>query len=218
MLKLAVLHLFGTPMAFVAADGAAQPALQALKRLSKGFEDLEASGSKERGLPGCLPAAARQQRSLCSHPLSSFLSKITLAISLYHIICYVMLRDIISYYITSYMIYIYICYIGLWLPGCDEASCRTLLAEMHLTGLEVPRDLDQAMQSFQAAADAGDSEAQYALGVLYSNLLEDDPNKLHRHEAINDIIQVTVMLRIRNNETDNHNHEHISYELKRILA
>lgn len=70
------------------------------------------------------------------------------------------------------------------LAGCDEAPCRTLLGEMQLTGLQVTRHLDEAMRHFQAAADEGDPEAQYALGVLYANLLEDDPAELHKNEGL----------------------------------
>eukprot|EP00434_Breviolum_minutum_P027932 symbB.v1.2.024713.t1/scaffold2359.1/size81413/3 len=70
------------------------------------------------------------------------------------------------------------------LQGCNEAPCMTLRGEMQISGLEVVRNLEDAMDSFKAAAEAGDPEAQYALGVLYANLLEDDPEELHKNEGL----------------------------------
>mmetsp|Transcript_88273 Transcript_88273/g.248548 ORF Transcript_88273/g.248548 Transcript_88273/m.248548 type:complete len:752 (-) Transcript_88273:241-2496(-) len=50
------------------------------------------------------------------------------------------------------------------------AACRTLLAEMHLVGAGMPRNLTKATALLQEAADAGDPDAQFNLAVVYSSM------------------------------------------------
>mmetsp|Transcript_39351 Transcript_39351/g.113919 ORF Transcript_39351/g.113919 Transcript_39351/m.113919 type:complete len:773 (-) Transcript_39351:4-2322(-) len=60
------------------------------------------------------------------------------------------------------------------LRGCedDDAGCLTLRAEQLLVGAGVERNPPEALRLFHAAADLGFADAQYALGVLYANDLE----------------------------------------------
>ncbi|CAE7234675.1 SECA1 [Symbiodinium sp. CCMP2592] len=70
--------------------------------------------------------------------------------------------------------------------GCaaEHGGCRGLLGELYLTGTEVAQDLAQAMHWFQAGADLGDPDSQYALGVLYANLLEESSPELQKNEGL----------------------------------
>ncbi|CAE8714295.1 unnamed protein product, partial [Polarella glacialis] len=74
------------------------------------------------------------------------------------------------------------------LKRCDPAdgACLGLLGEVHLTGEAAPeeRNLTEAMRFFQAGADLGDPDSQYALGTLYSNLLEDGSKQPRRNQAL----------------------------------
>lgn len=67
-------------------------------------------------------------------------------------------------------------------PPADEhvlAACRAALGELHLIGAGVSRNLTKATELFQQAADAGNSDAQFNLGVLYGATHEpdEDPRK-----------------------------------------
>jgi len=68
--------------------------------------------------------------------------------------------------------------------ACDEAPCDTLRGEMSLAGLGVPRNISEALVHFSNAAARGDPDAQYALGALHANVFDEEPDKLHRAEAI----------------------------------
>lgn len=70
--------------------------------------------------------------------------------------------------------------------ACDaeDAACLGLRGEFSLVGAATPRNLTEALGFFQAAADLGDADSQYALGALYSNLFEGDPSELRRSEAL----------------------------------
>jgi len=59
--------------------------------------------------------------------------------------------------------------------GPLDVACVGLRGEMHLIGAGTPRNLTEAIASFGAGADLGDADSQYALGVLYSNMLERVP-------------------------------------------
>lgn len=58
------------------------------------------------------------------------------------------------------------------LRTCQEGDCVQLLGEMHLIGAGVPRNLTKALELFEKAADVGNPDAQYALGILYASLVE----------------------------------------------
>lgn len=47
------------------------------------------------------------------------------------------------------------------------AACCTAMGEMHMVGAGVPRNLSKAKLLFQKAADVGDADAQFNLGILY---------------------------------------------------
>ncbi|CAE6926564.1 SEL1L [Symbiodinium natans] len=71
--------------------------------------------------------------------------------------------------------------------GCaaEYGGCRSLLGELYLTGTEVSQDLAQALHWFQAGADLGDPDSQYALGVLYANLLDEESSlELQKNEGL----------------------------------
>lgn len=72
------------------------------------------------------------------------------------------------------------------LKGCDaeDLACVSLQAELRLVGIDDRRNLTEAIAQFKSAAEQGDLEAQFALGVLYSNLFEGDPAEMRRSEAL----------------------------------
>ena len=53
------------------------------------------------------------------------------------------------------------------------------IGELALTGQaapEIPRSFELAVSKFVEAADVGNEEAQFNLGILYANILESDPH------------------------------------------
>lgn len=69
-----------------------------------------------------------------------------------------------------------------------KASCRTALGEMFLMGAGVPRNVSEARELFETAADAGDPDAQFNLGILYAALPSSQERQggqeLKRREAL----------------------------------
>ncbi|CAE8593152.1 unnamed protein product, partial [Polarella glacialis] len=63
-------------------------------------------------------------------------------------------------------------------------ACETALGELHLVGAGVPLNLTKAQELFQAAADKGEPEALYNLGILYSSLPPEPGEDLQRREAM----------------------------------
>lgn len=72
------------------------------------------------------------------------------------------------------------------LASCDaeDTPCIGLRGEAQLVGAGAPSNLTEAVRQYTLAADLGDTDAQYALGVLFSNLFEGDPKDLKRSEAL----------------------------------
>lgn len=72
------------------------------------------------------------------------------------------------------------------LQSCEaeDSPCIGLAAEAQLVGAGTPSNLTEAVRLYTVAADLGDADAQYALGVLFSNLFEGDPKDLKRSEAL----------------------------------
>ncbi|CAK0842599.1 unnamed protein product [Prorocentrum cordatum] len=68
-------------------------------------------------------------------------------------------------------------------PLDTRAACKTVLGEMHLVGAGVPKNLTEAWALFQAAADAGDAEAQFNLALLYS-AVHAEGDDVFRREAL----------------------------------
>jgi TPR repeat protein len=64
-----------------------------------------------------------------------------------------------------------------------RAACRTVLGEAHLVGAGMPRNLSEALRLFQEAADEGDPDAQYNLGVLFAAMHEQGAD-LRQREAL----------------------------------
>ena len=51
----------------------------------------------------------------------------------------------------------------------DDAPAMTLLGELYRDGVSVRRDLTEAMRWYKLAADRGDRQAQFALGIAHLN-------------------------------------------------
>ncbi|CAK0800201.1 unnamed protein product [Prorocentrum cordatum] len=68
-------------------------------------------------------------------------------------------------------------------PAGAHAACRTMLGEMHLVGAGVAQNLTEATLLFQAAAEAGDADAQFNLGLLHSTA-HAEGDDVYRQEAL----------------------------------
>lgn len=64
-----------------------------------------------------------------------------------------------------------------------RAACRSTLGEMYLMGAGVPRNLTEALSLFQQAAEVGDPDAQFSLGILYA-ATHSPGDDLQRREAL----------------------------------
>mmetsp|Transcript_38275 Transcript_38275/g.89894 ORF Transcript_38275/g.89894 Transcript_38275/m.89894 type:complete len:747 (-) Transcript_38275:95-2335(-) len=69
--------------------------------------------------------------------------------------------------------------------GFERAKCQNLLGEMYLAGaVGGERNMSKAMELFKDAADLGDMDAQYNLGVLYSGSQDIGEDGGKRREAL----------------------------------
>lgn len=65
----------------------------------------------------------------------------------------------------------------------DAAACKTLLGELYFVGGGVPRNLTKAKELWEEAAEVGEPDAQYNLGILYANMPASN-DQLRRNEAL----------------------------------
>eukprot|EP00929_Paragymnodinium_shiwhaense_P077852 TRINITY_DN4018_c0_g2_i1.p1 TRINITY_DN4018_c0_g2~~TRINITY_DN4018_c0_g2_i1.p1 ORF type:complete len:758 (-),score=174.75 TRINITY_DN4018_c0_g2_i1:89-2362(-) len=66
----------------------------------------------------------------------------------------------------------------------DRYSCMAALAEMHLAGVGVARNMSHAMLLLHDAAEAGDPDAQYDLALLHANAVPGSGDEAQTNEAL----------------------------------